>query len=100
MTDRYNYPGQPGNFEGIPIAERYRKANVKYFLIRLVASTLHRPIRHRFRHRTIFTKGIDDLLQDNLVDMQFLALHNDGVKYLLICIFVSTRFQSKSGFDH
>ena len=42
--------------------------------------------RHRFRRRQIFTKGIHDLWQVDLVDMQSLVIHNDGVKYLLTCI--------------
>ena len=50
------------------------------------AYTLHRPIRHRFRRRQIFTKGIDDMWQADLVNMQSLSLHNDGVKYLLTFI--------------
>ena len=83
MTDRYYNPGQPGSFGGSSIAERYLKGNVKDFLIRQDAYTLDRPIRHRFRRRQIFTKGIDDLWQANLVDMQSLVLHNDGEKYLL-----------------
>ena len=83
MTDRYYNPAQPGSFGGLPIAERYLKGNVKDFLIRQDADTLHRPIRHRFRRRKIFTKEINDLWQADLVDMQSLSLHNDGVKYLL-----------------
>ena len=86
MTDRYYNPGQPGSLEGLPIAERYLKRNVKDFLIRQDPYTLHRPIRHRFRCREIFTKGIDDLRQADLVDMQSSSLLNDGVKYLLTCI--------------
>ena len=86
MTDRYYNSGQPGSFGGLPIAERYLKGNVKDFLIRQDAYTLHRPIKHRFRRRQIFTKGIDDLWQVDLVDMQSLALYNDGLKYLLTCI--------------
>ena len=31
-------------------------------------------------------KGFDDLWQADLVDMQSLSLHDDGVKYLLTCI--------------
>ena len=50
------------------------------------AYTLHRPIRHRLRSRQIFTKGIHDLWQADLVDIQSLAQHDDGVKYLLTCI--------------
>ena len=97
MTDRYYNPEQPSSFGGLPIAERYLKENVKYYLIRQDAYTLHRPIRRRFRCRQIFTKGIDDLRQADLVDMQSLSLHNDGVKYLLTCI---ERFQSMPGFVH
>ena len=92
MTDRYYNPGQPGSFAGLPTAERYLKGNVNDFLIRQDAYTLHRPIRRR----QIFTKGIDDLWQADLVDMQSLSLHNDVVKYLL----VSTRFQSMPGVVH
>ena len=86
MTKRYYNPRQPGSFGGLPIAERYLKGNIKYFLIRQDTYTLHTPIRHRFRRRQIFSKGIDDLRQADLVDMQSLSLHNDGVKYLLTCI--------------
>ena len=88
MTDRYYNPAQPGSFAGLPIAERYLnlKGNVKDVLIRQDAYTHHRPIRHRFRRRQIFTKGIYDLWQADLVDMHSLSLHNDDLKYLLTCI--------------
>ena len=86
MTDRYYNPAQPGSFGGLPIAERCLKGNVKDFLIRQDVYTLHRPIRHRFRPRKIFTKGIHDLWEVDLVDMQSFSLYNDGVKYLLTCI--------------
>ena len=42
MTDRYYNPGQTGSFGGLPIAERYLNENVKDFLIRQDAYTLHR----------------------------------------------------------
>ena len=86
MTDRYYNPGHPGSFGGLPIAERYFRRNVKDFLTRQVAYTLHSPIRYRFRRRQIFTKGIHHLSQADFVDMQSLVLHNDGIKYLLTYI--------------
>ena len=86
MTEQYYNPEQPGSFRGLPIAEKYLKGNVKDCIIRQDAYTLHRPIRHRFRRRQIFNKGMHDLWQADLVDMQSLAQHNDGVKYLLTCI--------------
>ena len=85
MTERYYNPGQLGSFGGLPITERYLKRNVKDFLMRQDAYNLHRRIRHRFSRRRIFTKGIHDLCQADPVDMQSLAQHNDGVKYLLTC---------------
>ena len=57
MTDRYYNPGQPGSFEGLPIAERYLKGKVKDFLIKQDTHTLHIPIRHRFRRRKYLLKG-------------------------------------------
>ena len=86
MTDRYYHPGHPGSFGGLPIAERYLQENIEDFLIKQDAYTIHRPIRRRFRRRQICRKGIDDLWQADLVDMQSLSLHNDGVKYLRTCI--------------
>ena len=50
------------------------------------AYTLYKPLRHRFRRRQTFTNGIRDLWQTDLVDMQSLSNHNDGLKFLLTCI--------------
>ena len=86
MSRLYFDPRQPGGFGGLPAAERYLKGDVKSWLIRQDAYTLHKPLRHRFRRRQIFTKGIHDLWQTDLVDMQSLSNYNDGVKFLLTCI--------------
>ena len=67
MTERYYNPGQPGSFGGLPIAEKDLKGNVKDFVIKQDAYILHRSIRYHFRQ--IFTKGIHDLWQADLVDM-------------------------------
>ena len=94
MNRLYFDPRQPGSFCRLPAAERYLKGDAKSWLIRQDAYTLHKPLRYRFRRRQIFTKGIHDLWQTDLVDMQSLSNYNDGVKFLL----VSTRFQSLHGF--
>ena len=86
MNRLYFDPRQPGSFGGLPVAERYLKRYVESWLIREDAYTLHKPLRHRFRRRQTFTKGIHDLWQTDLVDMQSLSNHNDGVKFLLTCI--------------
>ena len=86
MNRLYFDPRQPGSFGDLSAAERYLKGDVKSWLIRQDAYTLHKPIRHRFRRRQTFTKGIHDLWQTDLVDMQSLSNYNDGVKLLLTCI--------------
>ena len=91
----YFDPRQPGSFGGLSAEERYLKGDVKSLLIRQDACTLQKPIRHRFRRRQTFTKGVHDLWQTDLVDMQSLSNHNDGVQFYLL---VSTRFQSMPGF--
>ena len=103
MNRLYLDPRQPGSFSGLPAAERYLKGDVKSWLIRQDAYTLHKPLRHRFRRRQIFTKGIHDLWQTDLVDMQSLSNYNDGVKFLLTCIDTFSKYacvrplKSKSG---
>ena len=85
MNRLYFDPRQPGSFGGLPAAERLN-VDVKSWLIRQDAYRLDKPIRHRFRRRQTFTTGIHDLWQTDLVDMQSLSNHNDGVKFLLTCI--------------
>ena len=86
MNRLYSDPRQPGSFGGLPAVERYLKGDVKSWLIRQDAYTLHKPLRHRFSGRQTFTKGIHDLWQTDLVDMQSLSNYNDGVKSSLTCM--------------
>ena len=81
MNQLYFDPRQPGSVGGLPASEKYLKGYVKSWLIRQDAYTVHKPIRHRFRRSQTFTKGIHDLWQTDLVDMQSLSNHNDGVKF-------------------
>ena len=86
MNRLYFNPRQPGSFGGLPVVERYVKGDVKSWLIRQDAYTLHKPLRHRFRRRQTFIKDIHDLWQTDLVDMKSLSNCNDGVKFLITCI--------------
>ena len=86
MNRIYVDPRQSGSFGGFPAAERYLKGDIKGWLIRQDAYTIHKPLRHRFRRGQTFTKGIHHLWQTNLVDMQSLSNHNYGLKFLLTCI--------------
>ncbi len=75
---------KPGSFGGIDIFTRHVKCNakdVKNFLRKHDAYTLHKPVRWRFRRRKTIALGIDELWQADLVDVSALAKHNDGNKY-------------------
>jgi transposase InsO family protein len=58
------------------------------------AYTLHKPVRRIFPRRKTFAKGINDLFQADLVDMQKYSRSNDGYRYILTCVDVF----SKRGF--
>ena len=56
------------------------------------AYTVYKPLRHRFRCRQTFTKGIHGLWQTELVDMQSLSNYNDVIKFLLTCIDTCSKY--------
>jgi len=53
--------------------------------------TLHKPIRTKFRRRKVFSKGIADLVQADLVDLTIITRYNDGYRFLLTAIDVFTK---------
>jgi len=55
------------------------------------AYTLHKPTRRHFPRRKTFAKGIDDLFQADLADMQNLSRFNDGYRFILTCIDVFSK---------
>jgi len=78
---------------------------VKQFLAKQDAYTLHKPRRVRFPRRKTYPKGIADLYQIDVVDMSNLSSYNDGMRYILTCIDVFTKrawaipVRTKSGRD-
>ena len=56
------------------------------------AYTLHRPVRKRFPRNPFSVDNIMDVWECDLVDVQALSRHNDGVKYLLTVIDVFSKF--------
>jgi len=50
------------------------------------AYTLHRQVRKRFPRNPYSVDNIMDVWKCDLVDVQALSWHNDGVKYLLTVI--------------
>jgi hypothetical protein len=66
---------------------------------------IHKQARKNFIRRKVYTKGIDDLWQADLVDMKSYGRTNSGMKYILTVIDVLSKFawavpvKSKSGKD-
>jgi hypothetical protein len=85
MESVYYETGKPGSFGGVRALARYGwmlVKKVKGFLETQDTYTLHKPIIKNFPRRETFAKGINDLFQADLADMQNLASHSDGYCYI------------------
>lgn len=51
-----------------------------------LVNELHKPARRNFKRRRVIMKGLDDLWQADLVEMQPYAVFNNGYRYLLVVI--------------
>jgi len=94
MESVYYQPNAPGSYGGVHSLAKYtgtRVDNAQQWLKSQDAYTLHKPIRHSFPRRKTYSKGICDLFQADLVDMQSLAKYNDGFRFILTCIDVFSR---------
>ena len=95
LEAKYFDPAQPGSYSGINALTRTSKlkpAQVRKWLSEQDAYTLHKPIRRRFQRRRVIVGGIDHQWQADLVDISRLAKHNNGVKFLLTCIDVFSKY--------
>jgi hypothetical protein len=54
--------------------------------------TLHRPVRKIFPRNPYTVNNIMDVWECDLVDVQGLSKHNDGIKYLLSVIDVFSKY--------
>lgn len=95
----YFDPEQPGAFAGpyklYQILKQIGKptsyTNVKKWLQKQDAFTLLKPVKYRFKRKTIITKGIDDLWDVDLADVSNLSSHNNDITFLLIVIDVFSK---------
>ena len=93
LKDIYYNPALPGSFGGVvALSKASKKKNVKDWLQSQEVYTLHKPIRRKFKRRTMICLGIDHLWQIDLADLQSLSIHNNGFRYLLTCIDCFSRF--------
>ena len=102
----YQSPEEPGSYGGVEAL--YRRAKqlrldectreklthtfVQRFLSGEASYTLHRQVRKHFKRNPTYVSGIDEQWQADLVDMQALSRANKGVRYLLTCIDVFSKF--------
>lgn len=90
----FNDLRSPGSFGSIRNLKRYSgrsEREVKSFLAKQDAYSLHKPRRIRFSRRKTYSKGIGDLYQLDLVDLSSISSDNDGFRYLLCCIDVFSK---------
>lgn len=100
MKKVYYNPAHPGSFGGV---ERLRQGvqdetgqtikleNVKDFLSKQDAYTLHKPARIHFARNRVFVPRPLNQFQADLCDMQALAEYNDDYNYLLTVIDVFSK---------
>jgi hypothetical protein len=62
--------------------------SAKNWLATQDACILHKPVREIFARRKTHAKGIHDLFQADLADLQHLSRNNDGYRFILTCIYV------------
>ena len=91
---------QPGSYGGMNALYRFVKQkdpkmackDVIKWLLKQKTYTLHKPVRHRFARRKLYSRGTDFFWQADLVDMNHLASHNNNYQYLLTVINVFSKY--------
>lgn len=96
----YYDSSHPAGFSGIRPLYKYAKQELKSLTLDQVKAwlqkqktyTLHKPIKRKFSRRVTVVAAIDQQWQADLADVQTLAPHNNGFRYLLCCIDVFSRY--------
>lgn len=94
MDKIYYELNNPGSYAGVKPLVRYSNSTykpVKQWLSTQDAYTLHKPVRKIFPRRKTYAKGIGDLFQADLAEMQSLSKFNAGFRYILTCIDVFSK---------
>lgn len=71
--------------------KRITRDNVAKYLEKQHAYSTHKPVRTKFRRNKIRAIAVDSHWQIDLCDMQKLAKHNDGYRYILTCVDVLSK---------
>ena len=99
MTGRLYYdPSRPSAFSSLKKLQTAAKeigkkrGDIKAWLEKQDAYTLHRPLRKRFPRNPYTVNNIMGVWECDLIDVQALRKFNDGYKYLLTAIDVFSKF--------
>ena len=86
----YFDPERVGSYGGVDALHRATgevpKRTAKRWLSEQDASTLHKPVRRRFKRRHVVVGSQNQQWQADLVDVANLKKYNDGTKFLLTVI--------------
>ena len=92
---QYKDPGGPGSLGGLHRFARTHRQRVQRLgphLEKELAYTLHKPVRRRFPTLRVQVWGMDHQWVANLVEVQRLAKHNGGTRYLLTVLDVLSKY--------
>ena len=97
----YTDPNKNASFGGINRLYEYVKQDGKYKISRkdikdwlsgIDAYTLHKPARRNYKRNVYLVDSIDSLWQLDLIELQTLSKQNKGIRYLLTCIDIFSKF--------
>ena len=92
---QYTDPGAPGSLGGLHRFARTHRQKVQRLrphLEKELAYTLHKPVRRRFPTLRVQVWGMDHQWVADLVEVQRLAKHNGGTRYLLTVLDVLSKY--------
>ena len=92
---QYKDPGGPGSLGGLHRFARTHRQRVQCLrphLEKELAYTLHKPVCHRFPTLRVQVWGMDHQWVADLVEVQRLAKHNGGTRYLLTVLDVLSKY--------
>jgi len=100
LSSLYLNPKDPGSLGGVQRLFKRAKElgitadreKVKEFLETQRVYSYHKPVRKKFLRNKTIVAGIDSQWQADLADVQSIANDNDGVRFILTCIDVFTKF--------